>query len=82
MGIDIGNVARVYADVGVQWQRVSLAKDRSAEMKVTEQAMLSELRDAGLTEVLTHFTQLELQLQAALQVGSSNLQLSRPNFLG
>ena len=51
-------------------------------MKVTEQAILNELRDAGLTEVLTHFTQLELQLQVALQVGSSNPQLSRLNFLG
>ena len=43
--------------------------------------MLSQLQDADLTEVLTRFQQLQLQLQASLQVGSANQQLSLLDFL-
>jgi flagellar hook-associated protein 3 FlgL len=78
---DIDNLARIRADVGVRSQRVEQQKDRSAEMKIAEQVFLSELRDADLAEVITRFTQLQQQLQATLQVGSQNLQLSLLNFL-
>ncbi len=78
---DIDELARVRADIGVRSQRVEQEQDRSQQMKVTEQSMLSDLRDADVTEVITRFTQLQQQLQATLQVGSANLQLSFLDFL-
>ena len=48
---------------------------------IQEQTMLSQLQDADLTEVLTRFQQLQIQLQASLQVGSSAQQLSLLDFL-
>jgi flagellin-like hook-associated protein FlgL len=43
--------------------------------------MLSDLRDADFTEVVTKLLQLQQQLQASLQVGAQNLQLSFLDFL-
>jgi flagellin-like hook-associated protein FlgL len=44
--------------------------------------MLSTLRDADMTEVITKFMQLQQQLQASLQVGAQNMQVSFLDFLG
>ena len=79
--VDISNLARIRADVGVRGQRVEQQQQRSEELKIAEKTLLSELRDADLTEVITRFTQLQQQLQASLLIGSQNLQQSLLNFL-
>ena len=79
--LDVESQALARAEVGVRSQRVAQQQQRSAELKTTEQSMLSELQDADFTEVITRFLQLQQQLQAALQVGSQNLQLSFLDFL-
>jgi len=78
---DIERLASVRAGVGVRSRRVEQQQRRSEELKTTEQTMLSEIRDADLTEMITRFVQLQQQLQASLQVGSQNLQLSFLDFL-
>ena len=79
--VDLSNLSRARADVGVRSQRVEQQQERSADLKIAEQTLLSELRDANLTEVISRFTQLQQQLQASFLVGSQNLQLSLLNFL-
>lgn len=78
---DIDSVVSARARVGVQARRVEdqlvLVQDRD----IQEQTVLSRLQDADLTEVLTRFQQLQLQLQASLQVGSASQQLSLLDFL-
>ncbi|MEX0777198.1 MAG: flagellin [Phycisphaeraceae bacterium] len=78
---DTETLARVHADVGVRAQRVQQQKDRSEDLKIMEKSMLSDLQDADLAEVITRFAQLQQQLEATLQVGSQNLQLSLLDFL-
>lgn len=78
---DAEAVNRTRADVGVRAQRVDQQKNRSADQKLSETALLSTLRDADLTEVITRFTQLQQQLQASLQVGSKIQQLSFLDYL-
>jgi len=78
---DISSLSRIRADVGVRSQRVEQQQQRSAELKISEQVFLSNLRDADLTEVITKFSQLRQQLEATLLVGSQSLQLSLLDFL-
>ena len=75
------NVSRSRAQVGVNAKRVEHQQRRSQDLEVMEQSMLSDLQDADLTEVITRFTQLQTQLQASLQVGAQNMQLSLLDFL-
>ncbi len=74
-------IARVRADVGVKAQRLERQTERSSEMSITEEALLENLQGADLTEVITRFSQLQLQLQASLQVGASAFQMSLLEFL-
>lgn len=74
-------VTLVRADVGVRTQRVQDEQFRSSSLKITEQTMLSDLRDTNMTEVITRFTQLQNQLQATFTVGSQTLQQSFLDFL-
>jgi flagellar hook-associated protein 3 FlgL len=78
---DVEKLAKARADVGVRAQRVEQQKQRSSELEIAEKTLLSGLQDADLTEVITRFTQLQQQLQASLQVGAQNLQLSLMDFL-
>lgn len=78
---DIDLVISARARVGVQGRRIEDQLRLVEDQGFQEERMLSELQDADLTEVLTRFSQLQLQLQASLQVGSSNLQLSLLDFL-
>ncbi|NJL31866.1 MAG: hypothetical protein HC898_09670 [Phycisphaerales bacterium] len=55
---------------------------RSEDMKLTEETMLSDLREAEMSEVLTRYTQLQQQLEASLRVGALGMQLSLMDFLG
>ncbi len=69
------------ASVGVRAQRVERQQERSQDLGLMEEIMLSDLQDADLTEVITRFQQLQTQLQVSLQVGAQNLQLSLLDFL-
>ena len=77
----IDKLTRARADLGVRTQRIEQLSERSAQLKLMEQSLLSEMQDADLTEMITRFTQLQQQLAAGLQVGATNLQLSLLNFL-
>lgn len=78
---DIDSVVSARARVGVQARRVEDQLTLIQDRDIQEQTMLSQLQDADLTEVLTRFTQLQMQLQASLQVGSAAQQLSLLDFL-
>jgi flagellin-like hook-associated protein FlgL len=78
---DVERLAQARADAGVRAQRVSQQQARSGDMKIVEQSMVSTLQDADVTEVITRFTLLQQQMQAALSVGAKNLQLSLLDFL-
>jgi flagellin-like hook-associated protein FlgL len=78
---DIDSVVSARARVGVQARRVEDQLTLIQDRDIQEQTMLSQLQDADLTEVLTRFQQLQVQLQASLQVGSANQQLSLLDFL-
>lgn len=78
---DTRSVTQARATVGVRAQRVERQTQRSQDLGLMEQTMLSDLQDADLTEVITRFQQLQTQLQASLRVGAQNLQLSLLDFL-
>jgi flagellar hook-associated protein 3 FlgL len=78
---DTRSVTQARATVGVRAQRVQRQQERSQDLGLMEQTMLSDLQDADLTEVITRFQQLQTQLQASLRVGAQNLQLSLLDFL-
>ncbi|MEM1098018.1 MAG: flagellin [Planctomycetota bacterium] len=67
--------------VGAQAKRVEDSQTRLDDQRLTEQGMLSELKDADLTEVITRYQQLQLQLQASLQTTAQIQQLSLLDFL-
>ncbi len=77
----IDQIVAARAVVGVQARRIEDQEQRAADMELAEKTMLSDLKDADLTAVITRFTQLQTQLQASLSVGSQNLQLSLMDFL-
>lgn len=78
-GVD--RVVQARAKVGVDGARIEQQQERSADLEIAEKTMLSELRDADLTEVISRYALLQTQLQASLQVGAQNLQLNLLNFL-
>lgn len=82
-GLDgsLERIARAQAQNGVDTQRVEQARSRSEDQQMAEESMLSEIQDASLPEVITRFTQLQTQLQASLQVGAQNMQISLLDFL-
>jgi len=78
---DIDQVVSARARVGVQARRISDQLAIIQDRDIQEQSMLSQLQDADLTEVLTRFSQLQIQLQASLQIGSASQQLTLLDFL-
>ncbi len=79
--VDIDTVARARADVGVRARRLEQQEERLGELQLQEQSILSDLRDADLTEAISQLALLQQQLQASLQGGLTNLQLSLLDFL-
>ncbi len=78
---DIDAVVSGRAIVGVQAQRLEETKLRNEDQALQEQSLLSNLQDADLTEVISRYQQLQLQLQAALQTSAQIQQLSLLDFL-
>lgn len=79
--LDTRSVTQARGVIGVRTQRVERQQERSQDLGLMEQTTLSNLQDADLTEVITRFQQLQTELQASLQVGAQNLQLSLLDFL-
>ncbi len=77
----LDTVIAARADVSVRARQVEQMQERSSELRTTEQSLLSELRDADLTQVITRFTQLQQQLEASLRVGVQGLELNLLDFL-
>ena len=78
---DIDAVVSARATVGVQAQRLEETKLRNEDLTLQEQSMLSSLKDADLTSVISRYQQLQLQLQASLQTSAQIQQLSLMDFL-
>ena len=78
---DLDSLARSAADVGVRSNQVRQQADLNTDVQLSEIALLSQIRDADLTEVIARFSTLQQQLQASFQVGSQNLQQSFLDFL-
>ena len=78
---DLDEVVQARSIVGVQAARLEDQRTVNEDRKLTEETMLSNLRDADLTETITRFQQLQQQLQASLQAGSQSQQLSLLDFL-
>lgn len=78
---DVQTLVKSRADVGVRSQRVEQQQSRSADLKIAESTVLSDLQEVDLSEVITRYSQLQLQLEASLQAGSQNLQLSLLDYL-
>ncbi len=78
---DVDIVTQAQANVGIRGQRVAKQQERSEELKIAENIMLSDLRDADLTESITKFMQLQQQLEASLRSGSLGMQSSLLDFL-
>ncbi|MBH05095.1 MAG: hypothetical protein CMJ20_02115 [Phycisphaeraceae bacterium] len=78
---DIENTIIAHANVGIRAQQVQLQQERSQELRIAELQLLSEIQDTDLTEAVTRLVQLQQQLQATLQIGSSNMSLTLLDFL-
>ena len=78
---DIESAISARGAVGVQAQRLGESRDRYEQQAVQEQTVLSDLQDADLTEVLSRYQQLQVQLQASLQVAAQAQQQSLLDFL-
>jgi len=78
---NIDQVVSARARVGIQAKRIEDQKTLVEDQGFQEQKVLSELQDADLTEVLTRFSQLQMQMQASLQAGAATMQLSLMDFL-
>ena len=78
---DIDAVVSGRAIVGVQAQRLEDTQLRNQDQTLQEESLLSDLQDADLTEVISQYQQLQLQLQAALQTSAQIQQLNLLDFL-
>ncbi|MEM1071771.1 MAG: flagellin [Planctomycetota bacterium] len=78
----IDGVAQTRGLVGGFGQRLASASDRELNVNLFNQSTRSELRDLDFAEGATRLTQLQNQLQAALQTASISTSLSLLDFLG
>ena len=78
---DLDMLAEARARIGVRTQRVEQEQHRSGESKLTEQAMLSSIRDTDFTEAISRFMQLQQQLEATLRITAQGYGLSLLDFL-
>lgn len=78
---DIESAIQARGSVGVQSRRLEESRLRFEQQAAQEQTVLSSLQDADLVEVLSRFQQLQIQLQASLQVAAQSQQQSLLDFL-
>jgi len=78
---DVTDLASARAQMGVRSQQISQHSERLEGLKIQNEALLSDIQDADLNEVITRFTQLQQQLQANMLSGTQLLRLSLLDFL-
>ncbi len=67
---------------GAKLQEIGSRSNRLEDQNVASTALLSELEDTNYTDAIAKFQTLQTQLQAAMQVGATQLNLSLLDFLG
>jgi len=67
---------------GAKLQEIESRSNRLEDQNVASTALLSELEDTNYTDAIAKFQTLQTQLQAAMQVGATQLNLSLLDFLG
>ena len=78
---DIDAAVNARAGVGVRARRVQDQQARLEDVTLMEHTMLSKLQDADLAQAISHMTQTQLQLQAALQVAATADRMTLLDFL-
>lgn len=78
---DLDQVLSARANAGVKMAWVQDTAERSKDLQLAEETMLSNLQGADMTEAITRFTQLMTQLEATLRVGATGSQMSLLDYL-
>ncbi len=78
----LSEIAQTRAIVGGNAQRVQDAADLREDIVLLDEATRSQLQDTDFAEAAVQLSQLQVQLQAALQVTATSRQQSLLDFLG
>lgn len=78
---DLTNVTRLRGQNGAAVQQVQSRQSRLGDEKLATQSLLSQLSDTDFTTAVTQFQSLQNALQATLQTGAMNMNLSLLDFL-
>lgn len=78
----LSEIAQTRAIVGGNAQRVQDAQDLREDIVLLDEATRSGLQDTDFAQAAIQLTQLQVQLQAALQVTAASRQQSLLDFLG
>ncbi|UYV13177.1 MAG: hypothetical protein NCW75_02560 [Phycisphaera sp.] len=78
----LSEIAQVRAIVGGDARRVQEAHELREDIVLLDQATRSELQDTDFAQAAVELSQLQIQLQAALQVTATSRQQSLLDFLG
>ena len=70
-----------YSDIGAKTNRLELAKERLADLKVNLTALFSESHDVDVAEAIMHLKAEENTYRTALSVGARIIQPSLVDFL-
>ncbi|BAM02314.1 flagellin N-terminal helical domain-containing protein [Phycisphaera mikurensis] len=79
---DTDRLIAARSGVAVRAAGLEDARERAIDLTETETAMLSELTDADLAEVISRYQRLQIQLQASMQTTAQSLRLSLFDYLG
>lgn len=80
--VRLSEIAQVRAIVGGNARRVQDARDLREDIVLLDEATRSGLQDTDFAQAAVELTQLQIQLQAALQVTAASRQQSLLDFLG
>ena len=80
--VRLSEIAQVRAIVGGDARRVQEAHELREDIVLLDQATRSELQDTDFAQAAVELSQLQIQLQAALQVTATSRQQSLLDFLG
>jgi len=69
-------------NTGAKVQEIESRQNRLEDANTATKALLSDLEDTNYTDAIAKFQTLQTQLQAAMQVGATQLNLSLLDFLG
>jgi len=75
-------IINVLGAVGARSRDLRNRVNQTEDAVAATEILLSEVRDVDFVEAVTRFQQAQTALQASLQVGSANLNLSLLDFLG